>query len=349
MANYERNYGIDLLRLILMFMVCMLHTLGQGGILDASVKGTLEFNVYWLLETLCFCAVDGFAIISGYTASERPQRYDKIVNMWFQVFFYSFVVTALLTVIGLNSFNAKELIKCAFPVTFNKLWYFTAYFPLFFAIPMLNKFVFSIDEQTAKKALIILCILFSGLGIIADPFVTNHGYSALWLIVLYIIGALMKKIKLFEQRKSWVLIIVWLFCIFIAYFIYIYFEEKRLIDYLSPTILLSGMIMVVLFSRMKPSPKIISKLSPLAFGVFLLQRNTVLWGYIKNAFAFVAKSNIVIGLLYSFGIALVIFSVGLIVEFLRAKISKAIKIPSLSQHIVDLSNTVLTKLFVFLR
>ena len=31
--KYERNYGIDLLRLVLMYMVCMLHTLGQGGTL----------------------------------------------------------------------------------------------------------------------------------------------------------------------------------------------------------------------------------------------------------------------------------------------------------------------------
>lgn len=27
----RRNYGIDLLRLISMFMVCILHTLGKGG------------------------------------------------------------------------------------------------------------------------------------------------------------------------------------------------------------------------------------------------------------------------------------------------------------------------------
>ena len=33
-----RNHGIDLLRLALMFMVCMLHTLGQGGILNASAE-----------------------------------------------------------------------------------------------------------------------------------------------------------------------------------------------------------------------------------------------------------------------------------------------------------------------
>ena len=37
----ERNYGIDLLRLVLMFMVCILHTLKQGGVLEACEAGSL--------------------------------------------------------------------------------------------------------------------------------------------------------------------------------------------------------------------------------------------------------------------------------------------------------------------
>ena len=40
MLNRERNGGIDLLRLVLMYMVCMLHTLQQGGILGAISEGT---------------------------------------------------------------------------------------------------------------------------------------------------------------------------------------------------------------------------------------------------------------------------------------------------------------------
>ena len=33
----ERNYGIDLLRIVSMMMVVLLHVLGQGGILDLSL------------------------------------------------------------------------------------------------------------------------------------------------------------------------------------------------------------------------------------------------------------------------------------------------------------------------
>ena len=83
----ERNYGIDSLRLVLMFMVCVLHTLGQGGIIKESVRGTVGYGIYWLLEILCLYAVNGFAMISGYNATDKPVKYEKIVKMWFQAFF----------------------------------------------------------------------------------------------------------------------------------------------------------------------------------------------------------------------------------------------------------------------
>lgn len=210
LVEIKRNYGIDALRLVLMYMVCVLHTLGQGGILNASSKGSLGYYVFWLLEIFSYCAVDGFAIISGYTAVDRPRKYEKIVDMWFQAFFYSFVVTAVFTVIGVNTdWNIKEMIKCALPVTFEKFWYFTAFFALFFAIPVLNKFVFSLDGKTARKALFILVILFSGVGLVANAFKTQGGYSALWLMVLYCIGALAKKTKLFENKSTILLIFTW--------------------------------------------------------------------------------------------------------------------------------------------
>lgn len=82
----ERNYGIDLLRLVFMFMVCLYHTLGHGGILKAS-SGTEGYKAFWFFEIISCCAIDGFAVISGYTASVRSHKYFKIVDMWFQTFF----------------------------------------------------------------------------------------------------------------------------------------------------------------------------------------------------------------------------------------------------------------------
>lgn len=78
----KRNYGIDLLRMVAMFMVVILHVLGQGGVL-AKTAG-LKNHIAWLLETGAYCAVDCFAIISGfvsYTDKEKTYRYSKFFRL----------------------------------------------------------------------------------------------------------------------------------------------------------------------------------------------------------------------------------------------------------------------------
>jgi len=83
--KYERNYGIDLLRLVLMYMVCMLHTLGQGGILGVCQAGTVEYKAFWFLEILSYCAVDGFAIIRG-QATQIRKTGGYVVSSFFLFF-----------------------------------------------------------------------------------------------------------------------------------------------------------------------------------------------------------------------------------------------------------------------
>lgn len=174
----ERNYGIDFLRLILMFMICMLHVLSQGGIMDAVIETDIAYRyaIYSFLYVVSYCGVDGFALISGYAASDKNRKYTIIINMWFQAFFYSFILTVILTIMGYNDgVGMKDLIKAAMPVSFNVFWYFTGYFVLFFAMPVLNKYLFSIDILTAKKSLAVTVILFSFVGLISDAFKTNWG------------------------------------------------------------------------------------------------------------------------------------------------------------------------------
>ena len=62
----KRNYGIDLLRMILMLMVVILHVLGHGGVLDATTPLSAKYCVSWLIESFAYCAVNCYALISGY-------------------------------------------------------------------------------------------------------------------------------------------------------------------------------------------------------------------------------------------------------------------------------------------
>ena len=44
----KRNYGIDILKILSMFMVVVLHVLGQGGVLKHALDLTLNDTVAWL-------------------------------------------------------------------------------------------------------------------------------------------------------------------------------------------------------------------------------------------------------------------------------------------------------------
>ena len=332
----ERNYGLDLLRVVLMYMVCMLHTLFQGGVLPACTAGTIPHKVFWFLEVLCFCAVDAFALISGYTATDKMRKFEKLTEMWFQAFFYSFVVTALLTIAGLNpDWTVNDLIKTAFPVTFGVFWYFTAFFALFFAIPVLNRFIFAVDERTARRAFVLLIALFSGAEVFAGAFNTQRGYSALWLMVLYCVGALAKRGKVFEGKHSLTLIAVWMVCILITWFVQVFLGSKQLTSYVSPTILASGLIMVILFSRLRLKGTVLKKISPLVFGIYLFQLNPVIWNrYLYQAFSCAAQMNVLAGVLCVILYASLIFAAGLFVEFVRSRLAALMGIPSISKRIV---------------
>ncbi len=203
---------------------------------------------------------------------------------------------------------------------------------------------------TAKKSFIVLFVLFSAMGIFKDPFGMKQGYSAIWLMVLYCIGALAKKIKLFESRKSGTLILLWLACVFVTWWFHVFKGDKILTNYISPTVLMSGLIMVILFSRLNLKGNIIRKLSPLAFGIYLFQLNSIIWNNIlKEAFVFVASKNIVTGVCYAFILAFMIFLGGIIVEFIRTKLAQAVRIPALCERIVSITDRIIMRLFVLLK
>ena len=46
----ERNYGIDLLRLISMLYVLVLHALGRGGLLDHTQRLSVQYQFGWFMQ-----------------------------------------------------------------------------------------------------------------------------------------------------------------------------------------------------------------------------------------------------------------------------------------------------------
>lgn len=349
----ERNYGIDLLRPILMFLVCVLHVLGRGGILAAASFGTPEYNAFWFIETFAYLVVDAFAIISGYMAScDKPLKPRKIIGLWFHVFFYSFVVTAIFAAAGLYSdFSAKAVLGAVFPVTFGYdwFWYFTSYFAAFFFFPIINKYVLSVSEENARKMLIVFFVLFSVIESVNFSFRTDGGYSPFWLIVLYVVGALAKKANLFANKKTWVLAVSGIICLLISYFLLIFAKADRFISYISPTMVAAALLTVVIFSRIKINGKIISKISPLAFGIYLFQMSPAVWALLDGATAKMISENLGVAVLQVFLFSAALWAAGFAVDFVRSLLFKLLHIKEFSEFLEKVIDRGLRRLFPILK
>ena len=77
----ERNYGIDLLRIISMFMVTLQHFCRQGGLVGTPEDG-LSFYILTAFVVICYGAVDIFALISGYVMRRSKVKYQNLAGLY---------------------------------------------------------------------------------------------------------------------------------------------------------------------------------------------------------------------------------------------------------------------------
>ena len=135
----KREYNVDLFRIIASILVIFLHVLGQGGILAHSSGDFIKNGAAWLLEIAAYCAVNCFALISGYVMCTRSVKVKSIIALWFQVIFYSLTISSLFFIFLPESRTIKNLVIALFPIIGRQWWYVSAYFAMFFFIPFLNE------------------------------------------------------------------------------------------------------------------------------------------------------------------------------------------------------------------
>lgn len=87
----KRNYGIDIFKIFSMFMVVAVHMM--DGVVLGCQPGTLNEYVSKFIQTFFFFAVNCFALSSGFIQINVKYKFNRIVRMWLQVFFYSVCIT----------------------------------------------------------------------------------------------------------------------------------------------------------------------------------------------------------------------------------------------------------------
>ncbi len=360
MNKTSRNYGIDLLRIISMLGVVLLHLWGHGGI-KSSIESVSGFRIVESLFTLAGPAVDCFVLISGFVGYREDKccpRLKNIVSLYFTALFYSAAIAVAFMAFSPYTVGLTGLIKaCAIPVA-KQYWFFTAYFGLVLVSPLLNVAV----QKATKKQLFIFSAAFTllvCLSMVADPFSFESGFSLIWFILLYVIGAIIKKYDLASafSKKAWLLIILASLLITmlpkIAFdFVNVPALSSRsgfLSSYTSPTYVLMAIGWLCIFSKINCKKALcpaINFFATSAFSVYLIHDNIYVRNHlISNISKLTDGYNTVVLALFVFGCAAAIFLSCILIDKVRILLFRVLRIDKLSECIERLAKTVLNRLF----
>lgn len=237
------------------------------------------------LENCSIIAVNVFALISGYLGVGRKVHVRKLIGLWAAAFTWS----AGMAIVGLIRGTQIGLwfYRSFFPVLANDYWYFNSFLALQLLVPLLNAGISVIgNAATLLLSLGLLCLSSflgfpTGLGI-------NNGYSAFWLIVLWLVGAAMRlnwdviTRYLSTKRLLFGLALIPLLSTYLEWsYVVGGLDPRQWIEYVSPLVVIQSLCFFVLAARVDITNnavrRVLVRASASAFGVYLI--DTSYWIY----------------------------------------------------------------------
>lgn len=335
----NRNSNIDMIRIVAMLLVVALHCMDYGGFIKLSEANLFLSLFVSLNHTISICAVNCFALISGYLLTDGKKRWNKLAGLWVEVCFYSAFFAVLFNIVFPKKVTLLSVCKSFFPISTNQYWYFTAYVGLFFLMPTLNAIVTSRSEQEFQKDIFNVVLLFSlyAFFIKDDIFFLNRGFSVWWLAIVYILGAGIKKYRMEERFSRQTLQLLLISDVLITSVLKLLMQKcginiwGRLYSYNAPNIIFMAVVLFMLFLKIDfkiffLKEKGLRILSSATFGVYLIHNNNYFNDLVfKNIFINVPTDNVIIFILcFYFSIASV-YATCTVIELLRIRFFCVIK------------------------
>jgi len=359
--NSERNYGIDLLRILCMFLIVALHITRQGGVMDMTVNDNLKYGFCYTFFVFCYPAVDCFALISGYVGLGGRHRYSTLAVMWLRVWFISTGTGVLFFIFRPDVMNMDYMVRCLLPVFECIYWYVTAYFALFVFMPLLDAAILNMEPRRLVTMVGAMLMLFSVIStfvnivmpdrISFDPFDLGDGYTALWLIILYIVGAAMRRLEPFARLSTKKVVVLYMLsmvsCCICVSLLKLFSKALMgtdshagyIVNYMSPPILFSAALLLEMFKRLRFGDglaRVIHFLSPLTFSVYLIHSHPLTINYaFKERFAGLAALPAPLVVPAIIIATLVLFVVCCAIDFLRHRLFVALKLRQRLEKLID--------------
>lgn len=348
----KRNTGINLFKLFSMFMIALLHVLGMGGITGAAA-GTSSYYPVYLMQNAAFCAVNCYALVSGYLMLGKKIKPSRITELWFEVFFYSVSISAIMMIVYRDLFSARNIVYAVTPIISNQYWYMTSYFMMYLFVPMMNKFADAANKKVFTATIVVILVLTTGsLMIKQDGFRLNDGYSPIWLMIMYLVGAYMKKFNVGAKMKKWLALLLYVISSLCS-FILCVFSKKLLkimlgndisyLSYTSPFVVLSAIFLFIFFSKLKfgkKTEKLINYITPAALGVYLIHTHPLVFNKLMKDIAMPLVNHGTAAMIFgSIAMALAVFITCIVIDLLRIQLFRLIRINALCKKLDGVFNS----------
>ncbi len=319
-----------------MMMVVLLHVTGFTDMENLLPEFSVKFEIYRGIGIFSIIAVNCFALVSGYTMYREKSeiKLNRLISLYTQVLFYTVLSAIGYYVFFRQVMNPLELI---FPITTKRYWYITAYVGVCILSPVLNAAVSNLDQKSYRNWLVIAFLSFSVIPALLhrDTFYMAGGYSAFWLMLLYFVGAYVKKydVTVSSRKAICCYASVSLFALLVVnaaelaakYVLGHSTGYGYFIGYTAPLMVISSVLLFIGMKNLRIKSQmvtnIISGVGGLTLGVYLFHLRSPIWelclnNWIKDLMVsddFIFLSGIVV-------ISIGIFALGIALDFLRQKV-----------------------------
>ena len=294
----------------------------------------------WFPESFAYCAVDCFAIITGYVYSTARFRYSNLASLWLRAAYYSLGVTLIFFLLGDSSIGKRDLVKAMLPIGFKEYWFLTAYAGMFLFIPILNAAVEKFKGRRLHFITAALLTVFSAYATLVnhDTFSLAEGYSAWWLMILYLVGAAVRSLeeggKRYRKAHLLVFAIVMGTTTCLSRLVIPPIEDTLLgvssrsmmfVSYTSPTVVGMAIALVMLFSQQTVPARaqgIVAKVSKLSFSVYLIHEHPLIRSIIASFSERIPMVNPPIFIASVLAFACAVFATCVLIDIPREKLSK---------------------------
>ncbi|MBR2403693.1 MAG: acyltransferase family protein [Lachnospiraceae bacterium] len=195
----KRSSGIELLKIIAVFMIMLSHSTPDYGF-DTYLPSYFDLNyattdiqtiVMIFMKYLGQMGNTIFVVCSAYfLLDSNKARMNKVVSMIADCYLISIMYLLAVNVLDINV--GPDLTRHSlFPVTYDTNWFVSCYIVFYLLHPVLNKVIYSLEKKQLLHVMMVLVLFYSVLDTIFTS--DNYCYSdLLGFVVIYFIVAYVK-------------------------------------------------------------------------------------------------------------------------------------------------------------